>query len=127
MEMYAFLEEFEKIPLGDFFTSVGEPTKKKVKNKGEPRITRMSGYKYFVKHRMSKFIGSMKDPIEGMWLWGDLGLSEYTRDLWEKMTEERKEEYNRLYVEKEIFEKVEEQEMAEELEPTYSDVATQTD
>jgi hypothetical protein len=68
----------------------------------------MSGYKYYVKQRMSKFMASMKETTEGMWLWEELGLMAYTRDLWEDLTEEQKEKYNRLYVETEIFEKAEE-------------------
>jgi hypothetical protein len=89
----------------------------------------MSGYKYYVKERMAKFMASMKEPIDGMWLWEELGLKAYTRDLWEGLTEDRKEEYNRLYVEREIFEalKRKEKEEEEEAEKEYREVSTQTD
>jgi hypothetical protein len=73
----------------------------------------MTGYKYYVKQRMEKFMASMKEPIDGMWLWEELGLMAYTRDLWENLAEE----------EKRGFEEAE----AEAEKRTYREVSTQTD
>ena len=59
--------------------------------------------------RMSKFANAIKTPGEAMWLWEELSLTDYTRGLWENMSEEQKEKYNRKAMEK-IFEEAEEAE-----------------
>ena len=69
----------------------------------------MEGYKEFMITRMSKFANAIKTPGEAMWLWEELSLTDYTRGLWENMSEEQKEKYNRKAMEK-IFEEAEEAE-----------------
>ena len=68
-----------------------------------------SGYKEFMITRMSKFANAMKTSGDAMWLWEELSLTDYTRGLWENMSEEQKEKYNRKAMEK-IFEEAEEAE-----------------
>ena len=68
-----------------------------------------SGYKEFMITRMSKFANAMKTPGDAMWLWEELSLMDYTRGLWENMSEEQKEKYNRKAMEK-IFKEAEEAE-----------------
>jgi hypothetical protein len=90
----------------------------------------MSGYKYFVQERMIKIMSIMQsgkweglilseyeysDLEDDMWLLcEELGLSKYTKDLWEDMAEERKERYKGKLVEEKRQEK--ERKMAEEME-----------
>ena len=52
-----------------------------------------SGYKEFMITRMSKFANAMKTPGDAMWLWEELSLTDYTRGLWENMSEEEKKSY----------------------------------